>query len=524
MSAFSGIRTVTSNLVYAHDLANTQKSWRGPPVTNLLPTPAINSVPTTGNGWSTYNTNQYGAGTYFSIGTVASVSGNIVTMTANHSLRSYDVMQPQTTGGGVTAATNYLIKKLSNTTFSLHPYNASQDGSQGYINPSTGTHKVYDDFANNVQISINPTSFPTMWWGAPHLPNSGLVKEIRTAGCSIPGYPTTDCMRLYHTRPDGVTDGMAYGVDAPVTAGIAHTVSFWTKTVNAAAVGQSVSYQIYNYGASSTGFSFSATLGAVGVWVKQSMTFTPVYATCISYFFPSTGNIIYDLAHIQFETGSVASSWTSSSRSSSQALVNLVTEDSAPLTVNNLTYSNDSTNSFSFTYSNPSFITIPLSTAFNKTEGTMNFWVYPTRYNGGNGYFVNREDDVPNAADWFWIGPYSDYFYFRIGDGATCCNNDLSFGPGAQSVIPLNTWTNICCTWKINATSVIYKNGVSYTSRSIGNIPATNPAANGRIGLGHDNADDYFNGIMPSVEIYSRQLTASEVLQNFETKQRKYGI
>jgi hypothetical protein len=85
-----------------YDMNNTQKSWRGAPVTNLLPNPTINSVPTTGNGWGTYNTNQYGSGAYFSIGTVSSISSNIVTMTAAHSLRSYDVMQPQSSGGGVT--------------------------------------------------------------------------------------------------------------------------------------------------------------------------------------------------------------------------------------------------------------------------------------------------------------------------------------------------------------------------------------------------------------------------------------
>jgi len=188
---------------------------------------------------------------------------------------------------------------------------------------------------------------------------------------------------------------------------------------------------------------------------------------------------------------------------------------------NSLTYNSDGT--FDFTYSNPSYLTIPLASAFNKTEGTMNFWVYPTRYNGGNGYFVNREDASANAVDWFWIGPYSGTFYFRIGDGSTCCNNDLAFG-SVSSVIPLNTWTNMCFTWKINGTSAIYKNGILYTSRSIGNIPTTNPANNGRIGLGHSNADDYFNGKMSQVQIYNRQLTDLEVFQNFNSLRGRYGL
>jgi hypothetical protein len=63
--------------------------------TNLIPSPTVNAYPTTGNGWGSYNTNQYGSGTYFSIGsTVNDVSNNVITMTsAIIPLRTYDVMQ-----------------------------------------------------------------------------------------------------------------------------------------------------------------------------------------------------------------------------------------------------------------------------------------------------------------------------------------------------------------------------------------------------------------------------------------------
>jgi len=196
MSVIANSIIQQNGLVYYFDAGNL-KCYRGDATINTIPNPSINAYPTIGNGWGSYNTNQYGSGTYFSIGTVSSVSNNIVTMSANHSLRSYDVMQPQTSGGGVTAATNYLIKKLSATTFSLHNYNSSQDGSQGYISASTNTHKVYDDFANDVKVSINATNFPTMWWGAPHLPNSGLVKEIITGGYNVDLYAKTDCIRLH---------------------------------------------------------------------------------------------------------------------------------------------------------------------------------------------------------------------------------------------------------------------------------------------------------------------------------------
>lgn len=82
----------------------------------------------------------------------------------------------------------------------------------------------------------------------------------------------------------------------------------------------------------------------------------------------------------------------------------------------------------------------------------------------------------------------------------------------------------MCFTWVANGTSAIYKNGSLLTSRTIGNVPATNPASNGRIGLGHSNADNYFHGKMSNVSIYNRALSALEVKQNFNAIRGRYGL
>ena len=190
---------------------------------------------------------------------------------------------------------------------------------------------------------------------------------------------------------------------------------------------------------------------------------------------------------------------------------------------NGPTYSSGNLGSLVFDGTNDS-VSIPLSTSLNKTQGTMNFWVYPTRYNGSNGYFVNRDSSTSNAVDWLWIGPYSNTFYFRLGNGSDCCTNDLSFG-SVSSVIPLNSWTNMCFTWVSNGTSAIYKNGTLYTSRSIGNVPSTNPSATGIIGLGHGgNGDEFFAGRIAQTQIYNRALTAAEIQQNFNALRGRFSI
>ena len=94
-----------------------------------------------------------------------------------------------------------------------------------------------------------------------------------------------------------------------------------------------------------------------------------------------------------------------------------------------------------------------------------------------------------------------------------------------SSVIPLSSWANMCFTWVSNGTSAIYKNGTLYTSRSIGNVPSTNPSVTGRIGLGHGgNGDEYFAGRISNTSIYNRALTAPEILQNYNATKGRYNL
>jgi hypothetical protein len=60
-------------------------------------------------------------------------------------------------------------------------------------------------------------------------------------------------------------------------------------------------------------------------------------------------------------------------------------------------------------------------------------------------------------------------------------------------------------------------------SRNISAIPATNPSATGRIGLGHD-APGSWNGRIAVAQIYNRQLTDSEILSNFNSMRGRFNV
>lgn len=507
MSSHSGPNVANRGLVFSFDMAN-GKSNVGAPVINTIPNPAINGLPTFGNSWGTFNVNQYNNNQYFSIGTIASVSNNIVVTTSAHPLRSYDVVTPQTAGGGLSTI-GYLVKKISNTSFSLHLHNGSQDGSQGFINPATGTHKVYDNFALDIRIPVNSSGFPTMWWGFPHIPNSALVKEIIPNGFdAFAGKANTDCIRLHYIRTDGVTDGMSYGADAAVTAGNIWTASFWIRAVSISAVGMQVNYQIHNYGSTApSGHSRSCILGELGVWQKYSLQFTPNNPLAISYWFPTKGLVKYEIANIQFEIGSIANNFTAGVRSTTEAIIDSVGNN--VITVNGLSYSNDG--NFNFNGSGNS-ISIP-SIDFSN-EQTIEIWLLPEENDGV------RRNPYNQAYGGYgtWTHEPNGTINYYYGDAGS--NTQPYIGHTSNFTVAQNEIACVCTT-RNTTQSVWYKNGVRFNSFNHSYSTLTTDLNSIIIGTGY--AGSYLGKIF-AVKLYNRSLSPNEVQENFQSTRSRYGV
>lgn len=402
------------------------------------------------------------------------INGNAATSTSGLRMLLY----PGGCSGGRLAATGYILMKNPQVTFS---------STSGKVLPFVAGTR----YANS-NLESTP-SYPS--WNQ----TAGSSASGGTLTFSEGSYNSKGSWDLYKTY-SGLSTGTNYTWSALVKLG---TASNLIITMN--------NTQAWNTGPSTVVAGLSST-----DWTRVTITGT---TNSGSFNLHLGASFNTEVASTSQSAGTVFIQDVRLVLSQSQtAISDLMDQNSS--SAQNMVYNSDGT--FQFSYANPSYIQVPNS-VLNKSEGTMNFWVYPTRYNGGNGYFVNREDATANAIDWFWIGPYSDTFYFRIGNGSDCCSNDLAFG-SVSSVIPINTWTNMCFTWKANGTSEIYKNGILYTSRNIGNIPSTHPANNGRIGLGHVNADNYYDGKMPLVQIYNRQLSAAEILQNFNSSRVRYGL
>jgi len=522
-----GGKIVTDGLVLCLD-AHDAKSYAGEPTTNLIPVyngGDGNSRFTTDNAWGTYNTNQYNSGQYFSIGTISSVSNNIVTTSSNHPFRTFDAVRAQTSGGGITSGTTYFIKKISDTTFSIHAYNSSQDGSQGYIR-SDGYHQVHESIATDTRVSINSTNFPTMWWGSAHLPNTCHVKEIVEGGGYAKG---TNCMRIHVTRTVGVDGGMAYGVYTPVTQGDTIMVSYWARcSPNLSS--RSFTYTTY-FGSGNSAFSATRTLTPEWQLITYTWTASVTY-NFYQYFFPGADSQPYyvDMADLQVEVGkSYSTPYTppSSSRSATNGWVDRSGNSNSGTLVNGtntgVSHYRDGqvimpvSNSYlDFDGSDDYVDLTDHSSAFD--FGTNNFsveaWVNGTvnsnyrciffhHYNPGF-TLITTYGQSPDGAPRFWLG-------------GSVLNGTTSILDG--------TWHHVLVT-RNGATVTIYIDGSQNVSNAgFSGKSATPNTAQAAIGRYTVTSSSYpFNGKIGLVRIYSDALTAAEVLSNYNAMKPRFGL
>jgi hypothetical protein len=516
---FTGPNIIKDKLTVNFDVANL-KSFKGEATTNLIPNPTINALPTFGNSWGTYNTNQYcgnnGCNIYWDLPSISSVSNNVITTSSAHTLRTYDVINPQNTGGGVNAGQQYFVKVISSTQFTLHDYNGSQDGSQGYVNTSTGGFKVHDSVLFDQRVSVNASGFPTKWFGNPHQPNSGLVKEIIVNGYKTADNKYTDCIRLHVPRPNGV-DGMAYGSDATVVIGQPVTTSFWYRSISQSAVGRNVNFQHYNYGGieGANGFYGNFELGKVGEWKRFTMTFTPTHSVLISYWFPQ-GDYIYDfdIANIQIEQKNTASFFIAGTRgntvSTGGGLADLSGLFNNGTLVNGPIYS--SVNNGVLTFDGvDDYVSIPNITLGNGDKPwSVGAWVKTTTtVNGlGDGSILSNSSSGPV------------YSMMGVNNGRvvywTYQNNAWSQKLGTK-VVNDDKWHYL--TWvNYNYTMYMYVDGILDTF-----VPNSTSGNNNPIDIMCGSWAGRFSGQISGLEIMNGNvLQPSDVLQNYNAKKGRF--
>lgn len=530
---YTGSNIVTDGLFFGYDTyyggvqGASTRFYKGEPTVNVVPSPQHNGRFTTSNNWASYNTNQYNSNNDFDIGTIGSVSNNIVTLSSvGRTIRSFDVLNPATTGGGVTAGTNYVIKKLSNTTFSLHAYNSSQNGSQGYINPSTNFYKVHDAYANDTRVSINATNFPNMWHGAPHLPNSGLIKEIVPNAGYVKG---TNAMRLHIYRGDGVADGMSYGVNTPVTQGDVITVSYWVRPTNSNGYGKTLNYQTW-FGSGNSASSFNTTLNSDGEWQHIVHQWTASVTTNFySYWFPqgSSDKYAIDLADFQVELNkSHVTPFVAGTRSATDSLIDL--KRTKTLNLSNVSFSSTAQPTFDGTDDY-----IELDDALNSVGSVATFEAVFKATETNNNFRVilgwgNGTSNYSGIHIGSWTSSYTDES-LHVGLNSSTLQMFVRKG---ESFYKDNAFHHVIVTAGQNNYS-IWIDGVEETftfkhgsqSTHFDEIVGYNSNIDSQIGSRpYPTSRGFFKGDIPVVKVYDRILSDNEIKRNYNAYKKRFNI
>jgi hypothetical protein len=136
-----------------------------------------------------------------------------------------------------------------------------------------------------------------------------------------------------------------------------------------------------------------------------------------------------------------------------------------------------------------------------------------------NSRFVLFQDKVA------FISGRVNTYTFIPGDSTTG-NIRMEFASNSEV---LNQWVNITGTFIANSATGLrgYKNGIEDPNSPI-NASTVNPLSyNGPLYIGTRNPDSnqrYFDGRIGIVQIYNRALTASEVLQNYNSTKARFGL
>ena len=507
------------------------KCFRGESTTNLIGTygaGGVDAYPASGNNWGTYQARgAYNNGAFGSIGTSVSVTSNVATVTSPSSyfntLATFDVIRPQTTGGGVTANTDYYFKKLSSSTFTLHQWDSTENGSKT-------PEQILTYINSDTKISINSTSFPTMWWGYPHLPNSALIKTAITNGFAYDNR-FHDCLRLNWFRSDAA-DGMAYGVYPSYTGSTVYTFSAYIRAIDQNAIGKTISLSTY-YSGPNVGGPSSTSPVLTTAWQRWTLTFTSnaTPGAMIFYFFAGYSPMVADISEIQFEQKGYATEFAITSRSA-----NTVAGGGGLLDMSGNNVHADLTNvgfgssGFTFDGSNQYINLGTSNTSLNISADltveamiklTSNFTLNPTIV--GNGYW---QEVYPYKLQFEYNSNNGNLGLFRY-DGTSYRYASWNFG--SQNTFFLNKYAHITATYNSTSNSfAIYYNGVSQTiTQSNPGSISVNNTTNFAIGVQiktDGTKADYFPGEINFVRVYNRALTAAEISQNFTATRKTYGV
>lgn len=311
------------------------------------------------------------------------------------------------------------------------------------------------------------------------------------------------CNTLAAIHGGGNYGGTYYFPFPTLTTGTTYTLSAYVRSASGP---MRISFSNQSGGGDNSNLSFT-NFNIGSNWTRVQNTVSLDLQKNTLYIWNQTvANGVFQLADIQLEAKSTATAFTSSSRSNVQSIVDLTGRNT--ITANSITYSDANTFSFNGT---SNYITAPSLGTFSSY--TIDLWVKMNSLSGEQRLFSTPGGGTFTVR---WAAGSSDFnFHYNPFDGS-----------------PPSTATSVT--------------GLTYNTSTYYNLVATNSPANGALfyvngelrSTGERAIDFsgtcYFgvdrtlslwaNCILPAAKIYSRELSAIEIRQNFNALRGRYGI
>lgn len=170
--------------------------------------------------------------------------------------------------------------------------------------------------------------------------------------------------------------------------------------------------------------------------------------------------------------------------------------------------------------------TTPLNAEYNGRTIEMSFWMDPAGFTYSGSPFYRAM--IGNSAAFVENRTFNSYIYtygvntFNLH--TSFANGTISHGPQIPLSISTSTWYILTISIDQNGNQSTYLNGslISTIAGGAGNSKAFNVQSGAPVTLG--SADNFWYGRIGFWRIYNRNLSAAEVLQNFNAFRGRYGI
>ncbi len=205
-------------------------------------------------------------------------------------------------------------------------------------------------------------------------------------------------------------------------------------------------------------------------------------------------------------------------RSSISSLISLISNATA--TVTGTTISGTGyTVAFTFSSSTNNINFSDLSFLKLTSQLSISSWIYPYSFGGVNSgrIYDKFKTTVPQSGYALWVDNNTGTNAIAFGTGWSVSTSVARI----NNAITLNTWQHVALTFSGTACT-FYINGSSIGT-STGLVAPVSGTQNAIVGNNTGNTN-YFDGKIDNLSIYSRSLTASEILKVYNATKSRYGL